>query len=195
MFGKRWLSEVKVNGHELFWWTCTRDSWKSLMALISIPEVESLPQTVDVVGQGTQQPYARRTMVSSELRALVCAKKWAEICQIQGTYIGLIRATQSNLEVSTELYWPFDMFTLKDEIPDHTLIMIIIVVPIIITLFTAGLLLIYIYFFPDYCRASCICCWHDVTSIKVASKRKWNGIIMIIITMSLSSFKCFEKRN
>lgn len=88
------------------------------------------------------------------------------------------------------------MFTLKDEIPDHTLIMIIIVVPIIITLFTAGLLLIYIYiFFPDYCRASCICCCHDVTSIKVASKRKWNGIIMIIITMSLSSFKCFEKRN
>lgn len=38
------------------------------------------------------------------------------------------------------------MFTLKDEIPDHTLIMIIIVVPIIITLFTAGLLLIYIFF-------------------------------------------------
>lgn len=88
------------------------------------------------------------------------------------------------------------MFTLKDKIPDHTLIMIIIVVPIIITLFTAGLLLIYIYiFFPDYCRASCICCCHDVTSIKVASKRKWNGIIMIIITMFLSSFKCFEKRN
>ena len=50
------------------------------------------------------------------------------------------------------------MFTLKDEIPDHTLIMIIIVVPIIITLFTAGLLLIDIYFFPDYCRASRICC-------------------------------------
>lgn len=88
------------------------------------------------------------------------------------------------------------MFTLKDKIPDHTLIMIIIVVPIIITLFTAGLLLIYIYiFFPDYCRASCICCCHDVTSIKVASKGKWNGIIMIIITMFLSSFKCFEKRN
>ena len=41
------------------------------------------------------------------------------------------------------------MFTLKDAIPDHTLIMIIIVVPIIITLFTAGLLLIYIFFFPD----------------------------------------------
>lgn len=39
------------------------------------------------------------------------------------------------------------MFTLKDKIPDHTLIMIIIVVPIIITLFTAGLLLIYIYIF------------------------------------------------
>ena len=39
------------------------------------------------------------------------------------------------------------MLTLKDEIPDHTLIMIIIVVPIIITLFTAGLLLIYIYIF------------------------------------------------
>ena len=37
------------------------------------------------------------------------------------------------------------MFTLKDEIPDHTLIMIIIVVPIIITLFTAGLLLIYFF--------------------------------------------------
>ena len=194
-------------------------SYKFLMAVISIPEVESLPQTVDVVAQGTPEPYARRKMVSSALRALVCARKWAEICEIQGTYIGLVRATQSNLEVSTELYWPFDMFTLKDEIPDHTLIMIIIVVPIIILLLfivvsskcslynnsimmfgNAGLLLINFFFFPDYCRASCVkfCCWHDVTSIKVASKRKWNGIIiLIIITVFLSSFKLimFEKPN
>ena len=50
-------------------------SYKFLMAVISIPEVESLPQTVVLVAPGAQKAYARSTMVSSELQALVRAKK------------------------------------------------------------------------------------------------------------------------
>ena len=50
------------------------------MAVISIPEVESLPQTVDVVAQGTPEPCARRTMLiiacgAKEKLLFVCAVK------------------------------------------------------------------------------------------------------------------------
>ena len=83
--------QINVKGwYDNYWW-----SYKFVMAVVSIPEVENLPQTVDVVAQGTQQPYARRTMVIIACRAkdkllFVCAVKEMLCRQVNGWNISEI---------------------------------------------------------------------------------------------------------
>ena len=70
-------------------------NYKFLMAVISIAEVESLPQTVVLVAPGSHKAYARSTMVIIACRAKdkllsVCAVKEMLCRQVNGWNISEI---------------------------------------------------------------------------------------------------------